>query len=1639
MTDPLSITASVISITVLALHGIRLLIEDLQLLKEAPKTVKRLLEDVKSVETSTKFGADHSRTLTSMNNPSVTYKHQGLWDDAEMLDMQVMETSKAKLGADHPDTLTSMSNLASAYWGQGRWDEAETLFVESGELSIHSFDDGDIPPYAILSHTWGADGDEVTFADLQTGGGKIKLGYEKILFCGKQARRDNLQYFWIDTCCIDKANKAELAFSIRSMFRWYRDAARCYVYLSDVSTQPLLATQDHRDSQWLFWIWILSILYTMSRWYGSTIQRYFYSRYVPCTPVGNDLVRSTQMPKFTLKKSRWFTRGWTLQELLAPSIVEFFSKEGTKLGDKLLLAKEVREVTGIPSSALQGEPLSNFDVYERVTWIEHRTTTIPADRAYSLMGILGVSLSPIDGENLAEAMKRVLDEVDKQNKCLQDLRPSNPRDDKKRIEETKGGLLAGAYRWVLDNDTFQQWQQDPESRLLWVKGDPGKGKTMLLCGIIDELQNLTPKPTLVSYFFCQATDSRINSASAVLRGLLYMLVDQQPSLTVHIRKKHDRVGKSLFEDANAWVALIEIFADVLRDTGLITTYLIIDALDECMTDQVKLLSFIAEQSSACSHVKWIVSSRNWPTIEEQLKRAERKTPLSLELNAESVAAAVRVFIQQKSCQLAQEKRYTPEVHDAVLQHLTSNANDTFLWVALVCQDLKATPKWDVLEKLAQFPPSLDLLYRQMLDQIRKSSSARRCLRVLAVTTVLYRPVAVAELVVLTKQLADLVDDLESVREIIGLCGSFLTLRDDTVYFVHQSAKDFLITQASNEVFPNGAECVHQDIFAKSLTVLQKTLDRDLYNLQAPGYPIEDVRLPLLDPLAVSRYPCIYWIDHFYDSKHMTQAHSAANQEDTRTIETFFRQRYLYWLEALSLCRSIATGVVSITKLWDLVQGLKDTDALTETVYDARRFVMYHKEAIENYPLQAYASALLFSPADSLTRRLFRHEEPAGIGVKPAMSSSWSACLQTLEGHSSPVSLVAFSHDSSQLASASYDCTIKIWDTSSGTCLQTLKGHINNVMSVAFSHDSSRLASASSDKTIKIWDLSSKTCLHTLKGHSSTISSVAFSHDSSQLASASSDKTVKIWDASSGTRLRTFKGHSSTISLVAFSHDSNQLASASYDRTIKIWNTSSSICLQTLKGHSNWVNSLAFSHDSSRLASASSDRTAKIWDTSSGTCLQTLKGHINNIMSVAFSHDSSRLASASSDKTIKIWDLSSKTCLHTLKGHSSTISSVAFSHDSSQLASASSDKTVKIWDASSGTRLNTIDGHSDAVTLLGFSHDSTRLASASYDRTVKIWDTSSGTCLQTLEGHGDDISSVGFSHDSTQLASASYDSLVRIWNASSGICLHTLKGHKDYVSSVAFSHNSSQLASASSDKTVKIWDVSSGICLHTLDGHSDAIRLVVFSHDSIWLASASSDKTVKIWDTSSGTCLHTLDGHSDAIRSVAFSHDSIRLASASSDRTIKIWDVSSGIYLYTLKGHKSYISSVAFSRNSSRLASASKDETVKIWGVSSGTCLHTLNISMSLSRLSFGSTDTVLHTEIGTVIIPSSQVSSSADVAVSKPQYQNVSLSPDGVWVMRAGVKRLRIPSEYRPSCSAVSGALVGMGVGSGKVWLCQAI
>ena len=178
-------------------------------------------------------------------------------------------------------------------------------------------------------------------------------------------------------------------------------------------------------------------------------------------------------------------------------------------------------------------------------------------------------------------------------------------------------------------------------------------------------------------------------------------------------------------------------------------------------------------------------------------------------------------------------------------------------MALVCQNLENIPQWNTLAKLNTFPPGLNSLYRRMVEQIYNSDNADLYKRILATIAIVYRPITLKEFTSLVETVEGISDDLESLREIVALCGSFLTIQEDIIYFVHQSAKDYLFQKAYNRIFLSGIEEAHYIIFSRSLYIMSRTLRRDIYSLRALGYPIERVIQPDPDPLAGIRYLYIY--------------------------------------------------------------------------------------------------------------------------------------------------------------------------------------------------------------------------------------------------------------------------------------------------------------------------------------------------------------------------------------------------------------------------------------------------------------------------------------------------------------------------------------------------------------------------------------------------------------------------------------------------------------------------------------------------------------------------------------------------------------------------------------------------------------
>ncbi|KAH6871396.1 heterokaryon incompatibility protein-domain-containing protein [Thelonectria olida] len=225
--------------------------------------------------------------------------------------------------------------------------------IATSTLAIMEFDGLNIPPYGILSHTW--EEGEVSYQDMMNGSAWNKKGYTKIEMTCRCADAEGVRFVWVDTCCIDKSSSAELTEAINSMFKWYKDSVVCYVYLSDLAPSTDIST--------------------------------------------------------ALKGCRWFTRGWTLQELIAPNNVNFLDQNWNFRGSKRDLLNEISSITGIAAMVLSHKtPLSSISVAAKMSWAAHRQTTKVEDISYCLLGIFDVNMPLVYGEG-SKAFTRLQEEI----------------------------------------------------------------------------------------------------------------------------------------------------------------------------------------------------------------------------------------------------------------------------------------------------------------------------------------------------------------------------------------------------------------------------------------------------------------------------------------------------------------------------------------------------------------------------------------------------------------------------------------------------------------------------------------------------------------------------------------------------------------------------------------------------------------------------------------------------------------------------------------------------------------------------------------------------------------------------------------------------------------------------------------------------------------------------------------------------------------------------------------------------------------------------------------------------------------------------------------------------------------------------
>ncbi len=573
-------------------------------------------------------------------------------------------------------------------------------------------------------------------------------------------------------------------------------------------------------------------------------------------------------------------------------------------------------------------------------------------------------------------------------------------------------------------------------------------------------------------------------------------------------------------------------------------------------------------------------------------------------------------------------------------------------------------------------------------------------------------------------------------------------------------------------------------------------------------------------------------------------------------------------------------------------------------------------------------------------------------------------------HPLGVNQLAFSPDGYDIASASDDQTIAVWNIKSQRRKQVLEGHTEPVVAFQYSADGKRILSASKDGTVRLWEtLSEKELKRIRVGGASSVRNLSGSEDGTRFLVGFDGKEagLSLYNVEPGVELRSFETATYPMSAVMLAEDGTRALSAGH-LGMHAWDVKQD---RDVRDFGAGVEVAAFTPDARLAIAGNADYSVSVWDVEKGERLKQFTGHTGRISSVSLSADGRLAASADEEGTIRLWiPPPAAGLLHVFEAHHGSVQSVAFAPDGIHAVSGAIDGIAQILRVDS-LELGPFVALPDKVSSVGFSADSRRLLyatgqakSVSNQIAIREIDGAGGTGLDrdiaTFRGMKDRISNAVFSPDGTLVAGGSADGSLRVWevesqreiailepgNSGSGMrggVNNTPKSDagktaaaRTGVNSIAFSPDKRPaILWAMHDNQAHVWEYEKNnepTCLtkRAFIGHTAQVNAVQFSPSGRYAITASGDRTLRIWEVESFKTLHELTGHTAAVNTVAVASDGRFLLSGSDDRTVRKWDLETGALLFTYKGHSGPVRSVAISPNSQMGLSGGDDWTVRLW-------------------------------------------------------------------------------------------------------------
>jgi hypothetical protein len=481
------------------------------------------------------------------------------------------------------------------------------------------------------------------------------------------------------------------------------------------------------------------------------------------------------------------------------------------------------------------------------------------------------------------------------------------------LKESKDKLVQEAITWVLQDSRYQQWLTGNEICLLWVRGGAGKGKTMMSIGLIEQLIILSKVSdhgsSVVTYFFCQNADYRLNTVEAILKGLILRLYEAREETRPVLRELWDDEHQRPFAKIAPLRELWDMFEAMMNKCHC-RIYIVVDALDECtkagMSDLLRLI--VRNGLDSPSKMKWLLTSRPLAEADRMLLASHEQLQLSLDLESARVATAVDSYIVQKLNELNRMHDYGTDLRERLQARLSAKAEGTFLWVSLVCKQLEAVPASHAFQTIERLANGLDAVYLKALNEIRREDSTGKCRRLLEVMALAFRPLTLQEINgIAGLPYADMIN-----HATIGRCTSFVRMQDQKVEFVHQSARDyFLLARAdpSNDALGSYG---HRHIALSALRLLRSRLKVNLLDLPWPQTSSTTAqamtRSKIDGPALELEYAASFWAQH---SCNTDTSDKGIIPEVRSATADFLSSRFLEWLECLSWLGNLKSGAETL--------------------------------------------------------------------------------------------------------------------------------------------------------------------------------------------------------------------------------------------------------------------------------------------------------------------------------------------------------------------------------------------------------------------------------------------------------------------------------------------------------------------------------------------------------------------------------------------------------------------------------------------------------------------------------------------------------------------------------------------------------